>query len=88
MGEELGIWNLLGGDNSDQLWLDTINVPYTVAADPMSLIGKYRNEVGGAVIYGPTFLDSINVATSIAGVLRGVAATADLANQYQLPILQ
>ena len=82
------IYLLLSGDDTDQLWLDTIEVPYRYIADPLSLIARYRREVAGAVVYDPNVPDSINVATSLAGIMHGVVATADLATQYELPVLK
>ncbi|HWF47393.1 MAG TPA: GxGYxYP domain-containing protein, partial [Bryobacteraceae bacterium] len=78
----------LQGDNTDQTWLNTINVPYTIASDPLSLIAKYRDEIRGAIVYDPTVSDTINVATSLAGLNDAVVASADLANQYGLPIIE
>ena len=81
------IYLFLSGDDTDQTWLQTTNVSNTVTTDPLSLIGKYGGEAAGAVIYDPILPDTANVATSLAGVMGGVIATADLASQYDLPIL-
>jgi len=81
------IYLFQNGDGTDQTWLQTTAVPNTVAPDPLSLIAKYSAEAAGAVIYDPTLPDTANVATSLAGVMGGVIATADLASQYSLPIL-
>jgi hypothetical protein len=81
------IYWFLSGDNTDQTWLNTIKVPNTVTADPLSLIDKYRDEVQGAIVYDPNVPDTINVATSLASLMDAVISTADLANQYQLPVL-
>lgn len=78
---------LLSADDTDQLWLDTTQVPYRVSSDPLSLIGQYHAEAAGAVIYDPDVPDTINVATSLAGIMRGVATTAELAGEYGYPIL-
>jgi hypothetical protein len=78
----------LQGDNTDQTWLNTIDVPYSIAGDPLSLIAKYRDEIRGAIVYDPNVPDTINVATSLAGLNDAVIATGDLANQYKLPILE
>ena len=81
------IYLIQSGDDTDQTWLQTTSVSNTVITDPLSLIGKYGGEVAGAVIYDPILPDTANVATSMAGVMGGVIATADLASQYELPIL-
>ena len=81
------IYLIQSGDDTDQTWLQTTGISNTVNTDPLSLIGKYSGEVAGAVIYDPILPDTANVATSLAGVMGGVIATADLASQYDLPIL-
>lgn len=81
------IYLLLSGDDTDQTWLQTINVPNSLIADPLSLVGKYSGEAAGAVIYDPNLPDTANVATSLAGVMGGVIATSDLASEYNLPVL-
>ncbi len=81
------IYLFQSGDGTDQTWLQTTNVSNTAIADPLSLIDKYGGETAGAVIYDPILPDTANVATSLAGVMGGVIATADLASQYSLPIL-
>lgn len=78
----------LQGDNTDQTWLDTMGIPYAVTTDPMSLVAKYAGEVRGAIIYDPLFGDSINVATSLAGLNNAVIATAALASEYNFPIIE
>lgn len=79
---------LMQGDGTDQTWLDTLRVPYTTTTDPLSKIAKYRSEIQGAIVYDPTVPDTINVATTLAGLKNAVIATADLAAQYKLPILE
>jgi len=81
------IYLFLSGDDTDQTWLRTTNVPNSLIPDPLSLIGKYSGEAAGAVIYDPILPDTVNVATSQAAVMGGVIATADLASQYNLPVL-
>ena len=81
------IYLFLNGDKTDQTWLRTTNVPNSLIPDPLSLVGKYSGETAGAVIYDPILPDTVNVATSLAAVMDGVIATADLASQYHLPVL-
>ncbi|MBO0799576.1 MAG: hypothetical protein J2P31_12210, partial [Blastocatellia bacterium] len=75
------------GDGSDEIWLNTFNIPNTVASDPLSLIATYRDEVQGAIVYDPQMPHTINIATTLAGLMDSVVASADLANQHQLPIV-
>jgi hypothetical protein len=60
-------------------WLDKFNVPETPVADPMTLLTKYASEIGGIVIYDPSVVDTINLATTIAGIEGGVVASPALA---------
>ena len=77
-----------GSDPTDQEWLDTIDIPNTKAADPWSLIGKYRREIRGAILYDINVPDTINVATSLAGLQDAVIATPELAGELRLPVLE
>jgi GxGYxY sequence motif in domain of unknown function N-terminal/GxGYxYP putative glycoside hydrolase C-terminal domain len=82
------------GDEKEgtNFWLDKLNVPYINVADPFSLIAKYRSEIAGTVVYDPTVPDTINLATTIAGIKGGIVASPGLAamlssDSYNLPIL-
>ncbi|MDQ2774864.1 MAG: twin-arginine translocation signal domain-containing protein, partial [Acidobacteriota bacterium] len=79
---------ILSGDQTDQTWLGTIDVPNTVASDPWSLFAKYRREIRGAIVYDSKVPDTINVATSLAGLHDAVIATPELASSLKLPILE
>jgi GxGYxYP putative glycoside hydrolase C-terminal domain/GxGYxY sequence motif in domain of unknown function N-terminal len=76
-----------GTDPTNQDWLNTINIPSTITTDPWSLFDRYRSEVNGAIIYDPNVPDTVNVATTLAGVHNAVIATADLAKSLNLPII-
>jgi hypothetical protein len=76
-----------GADGTDQSWLKTLNVPNSLTTDPMSMLSKYKGEIKGAIVYDPLVSHSINVATSLAGIMDAVVASADLAAQYNLPIV-
>ncbi|MGI8868638.1 MAG: GxGYxYP domain-containing protein [Mycobacteriales bacterium] len=69
----------LQGDGTDIEWLDTIRVPYTTVTDPWHLVAKYIREAAGMVIYDPDFDDSVNIATTIAGIRNGVVVSPTLA---------
>jgi hypothetical protein len=77
-----------GTDPTNLEWLQTINVPYTISTQPWSLFDRYRQEIHGAIVYDPNVPDTINLATTLAGVHDAVIATVDLAKQYQLPIIE
>jgi hypothetical protein len=77
-----------GTDPTNLEWLKTIRVPYAISTQPWSLLNRYRSEITGAVVYDPNVPDTINLATTLAGVHRAVIATAELATQYKLPIIE
>ncbi|HEY2509368.1 MAG TPA: hypothetical protein VGI39_00805, partial [Polyangiaceae bacterium] len=73
-------------------WLDKINVPKTVVANPITLVAKYKSEIAGVVVYDPALIDTVNLATTIAGIQGGIVASPTLADTltaapYSLPIL-
>lgn len=87
------IYTYLQTDTTDQSWLGTSGVPFTVAADPMHLVTKYGNEVRGTIVWDPNVADTLNVATSLAGLVGGVVASAALASTlarapYHLPVIK
>lgn len=77
-----------GTDPTNLEWLNTIKVPSTVTTDPWSLLRKYRDEIDGAIVFDPDVPDTINLATTLAGMKNAVVATADLAEAYGLHILE
>ena len=60
-------------------WLDDTDVPYRTYADPWQLIKKYLPRTNGVVIYDPAVPETINVATTLAGIRGGVVASPQLA---------
>jgi hypothetical protein len=60
-------------------WLDKFGVPLNPVADPMTLITKYASEIAGIVVYDPSVVDTINLATTIAGIEGGIVASPTLA---------
>jgi len=77
-----------GSDPTNLAWLNTIGVPYTMTTQPWTLFDRYRSEVSGAIVYDPNVPDTINLATTLAGIHGAVIATAALASQFQLPIIE
>jgi hypothetical protein len=77
-----------GTDLTNLLWLNTIGVPYTMSTQPWVLLDRYRSEIAGAIIYDSDVPDTINLATTLAGAHSAVVATAALATQYQLPVIE
>ncbi|HVJ08751.1 MAG TPA: GxGYxYP domain-containing protein [Acidisarcina sp.] len=77
-----------GSDPTNLEWLNTIQLPHTITTDPWSLFTKYRSEIKGAVLYDTNVPDTVNLATTMAGMKGGVIATADLAAIHNLPIIE
>jgi hypothetical protein len=81
-----------GAPEGPTFWLDKINVPKTAVRDPLTLIVKYRSEIAGIVIYDTALIDTVNLATAIAGIENGLVAspaqaTVLTAAPYNLPVL-
>lgn len=73
-------------------WLNDLKVPYQLNDEALDLVKKYKNEVKGIIIYDPEVPDSINVATTLAGLKNAVVASPELAQQlkvspYRLKVL-
>lgn len=73
-------------------WTSQFDIPLNAVADPMTLLTKYASEVAGIVVYDPNVLDTINLATTIAGVKGGIVASPRLATllnaaPYNFPTL-
>ena len=86
------IYTLDGGGEGKTFWLDKLGVTSTVSSDPFALVTKYQAEISGLVVYDPAQPDTINLATTVAGVRDGIVASPDLAATlgaapYQLPVL-
>ncbi|GAA3713233.1 hypothetical protein GCM10022224_093450 [Nonomuraea antimicrobica] len=73
--------------NHDARWLDSTGATVTRHDRPLDLVARYRGEVRGAIVHDPAVPDSVNVATTLAGLENAVAATADQAAEYGLRIV-
>lgn len=71
-------------------WLENRTTEHV--ADLDSLFERVRNQVAGAVIWDPTVPATLNVATTVAGVERGIVMSPEFAAQYlerwALPVLR
>lgn len=79
--------------NKEDPWLKDLQVPYKQHDNAMDVFKKYAKEIKGIIIYDPDLPDSINVATTLAGLENAVVASPELAEQltaapYKLPVLQ
>lgn len=92
--KEPRIYLMRATEEGKETWLKTgLGVPYTVLGDPWELMGKYRSEVKGIIVYDPDVPDTINVATTLAGLKDAVVAAPDLLKRltdapHNLPVLE
>ncbi|GAA1577805.1 hypothetical protein GCM10009789_34100 [Kribbella sancticallisti] len=77
-----------GSDGVDARWLRDTRLPTTRYADPLALVAKYRHRIRGAIIHDPDVPDSLNVATTLAGLENAVVADAAQAKAHGLRIVQ
>ena len=78
-------------DGTNQAWLKGIAEHVTVedcSGNPLGILEKYRPEIRGAIIYDTAVIDTINLATTLAGSCDSVVATAELAHQHGLDIVE
>jgi hypothetical protein len=70
---------VLDGAEGKRFWLDQLGVSTHEVSDPLVLVSKYASEIGGIVIYDDTQIDTLNLATTLAGLQGGVVASPALA---------
>ena len=73
-------------------WLQSLGVKWSEPADKWDLITKYRNEISGLIIYDPSQIHTINLATVLAKSKGALIASPLLlsklsASPYNLPVL-
>lgn len=73
-------------------WLNDLQVPLKQYDNVMDVFKAYKNEIEGIIIYDPAIPDSINVASTLAGLKDAVVASPELAKQltaqpYRLKVL-
>ncbi|MFG1696793.1 GxGYxYP domain-containing protein [Nonomuraea sp. NPDC049309] len=71
----------------DERWLSSTGAAVTRHEQPLDLVARYRGEVRGAILIDPDVPDSVNVATTLAGLENAVAATAEQAEEYRLKVI-
>jgi hypothetical protein len=72
----------------DAKWLTDMRLPTTLWKNPLDLVAKYRSRVRGAIVHDPEVPDSLNVATTLAGLENAVVADADQAKTHGLRIVK
>jgi len=83
--------------NEDAFWLKELLGGIPQESSPTSgdgvlegMLIPFRSSIQGMIIYDPNFIDSINIATTIAGqnncIVVSPAQAADLQGPYNLPV--
>ncbi|TDO52828.1 GxGYxY motif-containing protein [Kribbella sp. VKM Ac-2571] len=72
----------------DAKWLADMHLPTKLYKNPLDLVAKYRSRIRGAIVHDPDVPDSLNVATTLAGLENAVVADADQAKAHGLKIVQ
>lgn len=75
-------------DQADRAWPEVLDVPQRTVSDPLSLLDDYLECAAGAVVYDPDVRESINVATTLAGLRGAVVASPDLAQAHGLDVVE
>lgn len=74
-------------------WYNEMTIPHKLHDNSMDVFDLYKNEVNGIIIYDPKTPDSINVATTLAGLKNAVVVSPDLAGKltaapYKLNVIE
>ncbi|MFE2374635.1 GxGYxYP domain-containing protein [Streptomyces sp. NPDC059398] len=72
---------------ADRRWLSSTGASVSHHDNALDLVGRYRDRVHGAILIDPDVPDTVNVATTLAGLRNGVAATAEQARTHGLRTL-
>jgi hypothetical protein len=73
-------------------WLNSLGLGYNEVSDKYSLITKYRSEIAGLIVYDPSQIHTVNLATMLAKGKNALIASPSLLSKlqaapYNLPIL-
>jgi hypothetical protein len=72
----------------DAKWLKDMRLPTVRYDDPLDLVAKFRHRIRGAIVHDPAVPDSLNVATTLAGLENAVVADAEQAKAHGLRIVK
>ncbi|WP_199616720.1 GxGYxYP domain-containing protein [Paenibacillus alkalitolerans] len=75
------IYLLENKEEGEFTWLNDLDVPYHVHGDYRDIVRKYKDEIEGIIVYDPAVPDSINVATTLAGLKDAAVASPELASK-------
>lgn len=75
------IYLLENAEEGKFVWLDELDIPYVVRDNCWDIVEMFKDEITGIVVYDLNVPDSINVATTLAGLRDAIVASPDLALQ-------
>ncbi|TDZ27425.1 hypothetical protein C8035_v010371 [Colletotrichum spinosum] len=58
------------------------------SGSPLQLIERYKPDISGAIVYDTRLPDTINVASTLAGISGAVLATEELAQRFNLSVIE
>ena len=64
-------------------WLNSLGIAYNVVNNPWDLLLKYRTEIDGLIIYNPSQIHTVNLATSLAKKHNSLIVSPDYATTLQ-----
>lgn len=78
---------IVRGDPSEgaRTWLHDSGVPYKEYTDPWKVIRRFLDDAKEDVVYDPQVVETINVATTVAGLRDGVVVSPELAAKLTKP---
>jgi hypothetical protein len=79
------IYLLEPSDEGPETWLAALKTTHQREPQPLKLIETHRAFFKGIVIYDPNFPDSVNIATTLAGIENALIASPRLAKILQQP---
>ncbi|WP_240489238.1 GxGYxYP domain-containing protein [Cohnella thermotolerans] len=65
--------------NENDPWFEDMTIPHTFYDNYMDIFAKYKKEIKGVIVYDPLVPDSINVATTLAGLKDAVVVSPEWA---------
>ncbi len=82
----------LDGEADANGWPRDLGLDFTIAPDWMDLILKYKSLLNGLVVFNPAVPETVNIATTAAGIEGCLAVSPELAAQlaqepYSLPVV-
>lgn len=66
-----------------RLWPQQMHLTLNPILDPYSMITKYQSQIAGLIVYDPTVPDTMNLATTIAGLKDALVASPEEAIRLQ-----